>query len=73
VYDVVRAALAARGADGPPQLYCLSHFWRVCAIRGAFRRNPRGGGPRKGGTRGALRLRGSLGLYTKENLPRDFK
>jgi hypothetical protein len=62
VYGVVRAALATRGADGSPLLYCLSHFGRVCAIHGVFRRNPSGGGPRKDGTRDALRLRGSLGL-----------
>ena len=62
VYGVFRAARAACGADAAPWLHFMSHFGLVCAIRGAFRRNPRGGGPREDGTRGALRLRGSLGL-----------
>ena len=55
-------ARAARAADGTPRLSCLSHWGRVCVIRGAFHRNPRVAGPRKDGTRDALRQRGSLGL-----------
>jgi hypothetical protein len=51
VYGVFRAVRDARCADATPHLYCLSRFWRVCAIRGAFSRNPRGDGPRKDGTR----------------------
>jgi hypothetical protein len=62
VYGVSRAVRDARCADATPHIHFLSHFGRVCAIRGAFRRNPRVAWPRKDGTRDALRQHGSLGL-----------
>ena len=47
VHGVVRAARAARGADAGPQLFCLSNFGRVCAIRGALCEITGGAGPAK--------------------------
>ena len=40
VYGVFQAARASRAASATPRMSCLSHFRRVCAIRGQCRRNP---------------------------------
>jgi hypothetical protein len=67
VYGGVRASRTAHGTDAGPQLHCLSRFGRVYAIRGAFRRNSMGGGPRKDGTRDALGQRCSWVYEPKRN------